>query len=184
MYPPPILRRKASHRRAPDYAVGNSARTDGGRGGMAGIETKFLFTLKLRQVEYHSLGKTPYGERRIDSLAGEFEGPRLRGALRNSSSDWLLRRFDGSYAPDVRLTLETDDHHFIGVLYKGYRSGPQSVWDRLAKGETPDPSEYYMRMAAFFETEPGKYDWLNRIIAIASGHRFPHGPVYQFHEVL
>jgi len=151
---------------------------------MAGIETRHLFTLRIIQVEYHHLGKTPYGDRRIDSLAGTFEGPRLKGAMRNSSADWNLCRFDGSYAPDVRLTLETDDHHLIGVQYKGYRHGPQSVWDRLAKGETPDPSEYYMRMAAFFETGSEKYGWLNRIIAIATGHRFPHGPVYHFHEVL
>jgi hypothetical protein len=35
-----------------------------------------------------------------------------------------------------------------------------------------------------FETASETYGWLNQIIAIGVGHRFPQGPVYSVFEVL
>ena len=56
--------------------------------------------------------------------------------------------------------------------------------ERLNRGENVDPSEYYFRVAPFFETASAKYGWLNRIVTVATGHRLPEGPVYQVFEVL
>ena len=56
--------------------------------------------------------------------------------------------------------------------------------DRLNRGETVDPSSYYFRTAPLFETGSDKYGWLNRIVAVATGHRLPQGPVYEVYEVL
>jgi Protein of unknown function (DUF3237) len=58
------------------------------------------------------------------------------------------------------------------------------VIDRLNRGETVDPAEYYFRTAPVFETASEKYGWLNRIIAVGTGHRLPQGPVYSVFEVL
>ncbi len=44
---------------------------------------------------------------------------------------------------------------------------------RLAQGETVDPSEYYFRIAPVFETGAERYAWLNKILAVGVGERFP-----------
>jgi hypothetical protein len=56
--------------------------------------------------------------------------------------------------------------------------------ERVNKGEPVDASAYYFRTAVFFETAAEKYDWLNRVIAVGTGHRPPEGPVYDIFEVL
>ena len=80
--------------------------------------------------------------------------------------------------------METDDAQLIGMTYRGTRHGPREVMERIARGETVSPSEYYLRAAPFFETASEKYGWLNRIVAVALGHRLPGGPVYQVFEIL
>ena len=35
-----------------------------------------------------------------------------------------------------------------------------------------------------FEAPAGRYEWLNRILAIGLGHRFAYGPMYSVFEVL
>jgi len=54
---------------------------------------------------------------------------------------------------------------------------------KLDKGEAVDPGSYYFRMNPMFETCVQKYDWMNRIIAIGTGHRLPDGPIYSIFEV-
>jgi hypothetical protein len=39
-------------------------------------------------------------------------------------------------------------------------------------------------MNPLFETSSEKYDWMNRIIAVGTGHRLPDGPIYSIFEVL
>ena len=80
--------------------------------------------------------------------------------------------------------LRTDDGALIGMTYQGFRHGPAAVIERLNRGEPVDPSEYYFRTAPLFETSAPKYDWLNRIVAIATGDRKPEGPIYEVFEVL
>ena len=60
----------------------------------------------------------------------------------------------------------------------------EKVSEKLEKGESVDPASYYFRMNPMFETSTPKYDWLNRIIAIGTGHRLPDGPIYSIFEVL
>lgn len=152
---------------------------------MTEIRTAPLFTITLSVGKVQNLGKTPFGERRIAPvLGGRFEGPKLKGMVEEGGSDWLLVRPDGTTQLNVRLTLKTDDGHLIGMTYRGYRHGPAAVIERLSRGETVDPSQYYFRTAPFFETASDKYGWLNRIVAVATGHRPPEGPVYHVFEVL
>jgi hypothetical protein len=70
------------------------------------------------------------------------------------------------------------------MTYRGVRHGPADVMARLAKGESVDPASYYFRTAPVFETAAPRYDWLNRIVSVATGRREASGPVYEVYEVL
>ena len=149
------------------------------------VRTTPLFTVALEVPTIQNLGRTPLGERRIGIVAGgSFEGPKLSGTVEEGGSDWILVRPDGALQLDVRLTLKTNDGHLIGMTYRGFRHGPAAVIERLNRGEAVDPSEYYFRIAPFFETASEKYGWLNRIVTVGLGHRPPGGPVYRVFEVL
>ena len=47
-----------------------------------------------------------------------------------------------------------------------------------------DPSEYYLRIAPFFETAAPKYAWINNIVSIGVGERTPMGASYHVFEIL
>ncbi|MGZ3333649.1 MAG: DUF3237 family protein [Gemmatimonadaceae bacterium] len=66
----------------------------------------------------------------------------------------------------------------------GLRHGPAEVLAALTRGESVDPSKYYFRTAPRFETSAPKYEFLNRLIAVASGNRLPTGPIYTINEIL
>jgi len=150
------------------------------------IETRHLFTMTADVPKIVELGATPNGGRRIANVTGgTFNGDRLKGTLHPApGGDWLLLRPDGATILDVRVTLETDDAQIIYMTYRGVRHGPADVMARLAKGEAVDPKLYYFRTTPVFETASQKYDWLNRIISVATGRREASGPVYEVYEVL
>lgn len=150
------------------------------------IEMRHLFTLTADVPTIVDLGATPNGARRIANVTGgRFKGERLSGAIQSApGGDWLLARPDGATILDVRITLETDDGELIYMSYRGVRHGPPEVMARLAKGEAVDPKSYYFRTTPVFETGSKKYDWLNRIVSVATGRREASGPVYEVYEVL
>jgi hypothetical protein len=128
---------------------------------------------------------TPGYDRRIGEITGgTFEGERLNGTFITGGSDWQSLRADGAISINVRLPMKTDDGALIAMRYRGIRHGPKEVMDRLAKGETVNPSEYYFRVTPWFETSSEKYDWLNRVVAVAIGHRLPEGPTYHVFEIV
>lgn len=150
------------------------------------IQTRHLFTLTADVPEIVDLGATPQGKRRIATVSGgAFRGERLSGTiLPVPGGDWILVRPDGATILDVRVTLQTDDRQLIYMTYRGIRHGPAEVLARLAKGEAVDPASYYFRTTPVFETAAPKYDWLNRIVSVATGRREARGPVYEVYEVL
>lgn len=150
------------------------------------IQTRHLFTLTADVPRIVDLGATPAGQRRIATVTGgAFKGDRLSGTiLAAPGGDWLLVRPDGATVLDVRITLETDDRQLIYMTYRGIRHGPVEVMARLAQGEAVDPASYYFRTTPAFETAAPKYDWLNRIVSVATGRREKSGPVYEVYEVL
>lgn len=153
---------------------------------MATINTQLLFTLALDVPRIVDIGATPNGNRRIATVnGGAFKGERLSGTVQASpGGDWILLRGDGATVLDVRLTLETDDQQLIYMSYRGIRHGPAEVMARLGRGEQVDPASYYFRTTPVFETAAPKYDWLNRVISVATGRREATGPVYEVFEVL
>ena len=66
----------------------------------------------------------------------------------------------------------------------GRRHGSAEVMDRMSRGEEVDASEYYHRVAPFFETASEKYSWLNGIVCVAAGHKKPWGGDYSVHQLL
>lgn len=152
---------------------------------LQGIQTRPLFVMHLDVKPIVLVGATPASIRRVGIVpSGTFAGERLSGKVLDGGSDWQTVRNDGSTTLDVRLTLETDDGVHIMMAYRGIRHGATDVIQRLEKGEVVDPASYYFRINPLFEAPAGKYEWLNRVIAIGSGHRFANGPVYSLFEVL
>jgi len=158
---------------------------DGLPGHLQTIHTKPLFVMHLNVRPLQMIGETPGGFRRVGVVpGGRFSGARLAGEVLEGGSDWQSVRHDGSTALDVRLVLKTDDGALIGMNYRGVRQGPAEVIARLEKGEPVDPAAYYFRIAPLFETAAPHYAWLNKIVAVGTGHRLPEGPVYSVFELL
>ncbi len=149
------------------------------------LRTRPLFVIRLDVKPLVVVGDTGGPFRRVGIVtSGTFVGERLSGKVLDGSNDWQDVRRDGSTTLDVRLTLQTDDGIFLTMAYRGVRHGPEDVMNRLNRNEAVDPSEYYFRIVATFEAPTGSYAWLNGIVSVGTGHRFPDGPVYSVFEVL
>ena len=58
------------------------------------------------------------------------------------------------------------------------------VSDRIRRGEQVPPSDYYLRMAPFFETAAPGYTWLNKIVSVGIGERVAGAVKYEVFEIL
>jgi hypothetical protein len=147
------------------------------------LEPIFIFQIEVKKPTI--LGQTPGYDRRIAEIAGgRFEGEKLRGKILSGGNDWQSLRADGATTIDVRLVMETEDQQLISMKYAGMRHGPKEVLDRIGRGEKVSPTEYYMRVTCSFETSSEKYDWLNRVVSVAYGHRMAGGAIYHVFQVL
>jgi hypothetical protein len=99
-------------------------------------------------------------------------------------SDLLVGRQDATFQQDVRLLLETDDGAQILMTYRGVRSASPDVSDRIGRGESVDPSEYYLRTTPYFETAAPKHAWINAIVCVGRGELFSGGVKYELFEIL
>ena len=145
---------------------------------------RFLYTSSVEVGNPMIVGSTPYGERRIiPILGGSFAGPKLSGKILPGGADWQIVRTDDTAELEARYTLQTDDGALIYVLNQGIRSGSKEVMGRLAKGEKVHPSEYYFRTRPVFETGAPRYQWLHRVVAVATGERLPNEVIITVYEV-
>jgi len=152
---------------------------------LAELRYRPLFIFQIAVKAPSIVGATPGHDRRIGEITGgRFEGERLRGTILSGGSDWQSLRQDGATTLNVRLVMQTDDDQLIAVRYRGVRHGPKEVLARIGRGENVNPSEYYMRATLYFETSSEKYDWLNRVVTVAYGHRVAGGAIYQVFEIL
>src|SRR4026209_2603898 len=117
------------------------------------LRTEPLFIFQIEVKPPSIIGATPGHDRRIGEISGgRFEGERLRGKILSGGSDWQSLRADATTTLNVRLVMQTDDNELIAMTYLGMRHGPKEVLDRIARGESVNPSEYYMRATPYFET--------------------------------
>lgn len=154
-------------------------------GPLKDVRLRPLFAIRLNVRKLQVIGEAPGGYRRVGVVfGGVFEGERLSGEVLDGGSDWQILRPDRVLTLDVRVVLKTNDGAMIGMTYHGLRHGPSDVLQRIDRGETVDPSDYYFRIAPIFETAADNYAWLNRMLCIGVGHRLPDGPIYSVFEVL
>lgn len=153
---------------------------------MRELKSRHLFTITEQLPPTLELGDTPAGNRRIFTVSGgQFAGERLRGeVLPQASSDLLLTRQDGTSQQDVRLVLRTEDNALILMTYSGRRHASPEVSARIRRGEQVPPSDYYLRMAPFFETAAPNYTWLNKIVSVGIGERVAGAVKYEVFEIL
>ena len=131
-----------------------------------------LLRAEITLAPPQELGETPLGRRRIIAITGgSFRGEKLTGRVLPGGADWQIVRSDGVCELEARYTLETNDRALIYVRNRGFRHGPADILAKLAAGEPVDPSLYYMRTTPLFETGAPRYQWLNRIVCVASGAR-------------
>jgi hypothetical protein len=149
------------------------------------MDARLLMMLQVAVAGPQRIGAGPHGTRLTAPITdGHFEGPRLRGRVLPGGGDWTILRGDGVLELDLRVTLETDDGALIHMTSFGIRHGPPDVIEALARGENVDPSAYYFRTLPRFETGHPKYEFLNRLLAVAGGDRRPKGPIYTVDEIL
>jgi hypothetical protein len=152
--------------------------------GLAMISAVPIFTVHAELAPMLHFGRTPYGERRvIGILGGSVRGPKLNGRVLPGGADWQIVRGDGAADIQARYTIESEAGARILVTSDGLRHGPPAVMERLARGDTVDPSLYYFRTVLRFETADPSVDWLNRILALARGQREANAVRLDVYEV-
>jgi hypothetical protein len=133
------------------------------------INSRPLMVLRLATSATHELGPTPHGTLTIFPVTGgSFEGERLRGKVLAGGGDWVTAHDNGTFALDLRVTLETDDGSLIHMTFTGVR----------------DDASHYFRTVPRFETAAPKYVFLNRLLAVGIGEVRPEGPVHIIEEIL
>lgn len=148
------------------------------------IELKPLFELQA-SVDPPQTIDGPLGQRLfIPVTGGSLRGDRISGVLQAGGADFQLIRRDGVAELDVRVTILTDDGVTIQLKGHGLRHTSPEVFAKIMSGVEVDPREYYFREAIVFEAPAGKYDWLNKIIAIAKGGRLKSRVFLDVYEVL
>ncbi|WP_026702060.1 DUF3237 domain-containing protein [Salibacterium aidingense] len=143
----------------------------------------FLADMELTVENPHLPGATHEGERRIIRVTGGAMRGEVNAEVVPGGDDWITVREDGTIIQDVRILLHTEDDALIMMTYRGIRTGPQEVLERLGAGEDVDPSEYYFRTAPVFETAAPSYDWLNRRLFVSRGIRLPSKVNYSIYTV-
>lgn len=131
------------------------------------------------------VGDVPAGRRGVFPVdGGRFEGDRLRGTVLADGADWVTWRPDGAMVIDVRLMLLTHDDALIAMHYVGLLCArtPEAK-EGLQRREVIAYEDSYIRTTPRFETSDPRYAWLNRVIAVANGHRAADGPMYQVFEI-
>jgi Protein of unknown function (DUF3237) len=121
------------------------------------LEYEFLYKISLSIDKPFEIGQSPYGTRIAYPIkGGTFEGPKMKGTVKEVGEDWLLKVDEATNKLDVRLVLETEDGSLISCTYKGINH------------KNPDGS-FYWRITPSFETSAVRYDWLNYIVAVGKG---------------
>lgn len=127
------------------------------------VETEYLGTLELSLDEPEWVGPRSV----VNLPDGKIQGPKINGTVVAPSGNWLYPMPDGSFRFDVRFTIKTDDGQFILVEYNGVRVTTKDVMDRFNRGDVIASNEEYVVTAPRFTTASKKYDWLNKVQAVA-----------------
>lgn len=89
-----------------------------------------------------------------------FETPEVKGVI-VSGADWQILHSDSLAELDARITLRTDDGHYILLRASGRRYAPPDVLNRLLAGDPVRRNEYYGCSSTVIETSAPGLEWMN-----------------------
>ena len=118
---------------------------------------------------------------------GTVAGPNMEGHVLPGGGDWLTLRPKGIALLDVRLTIKTHDEALIYMSASGRRVVDPAVMETLATFDdwaALDPSGYYVRLLAIFETGDARYERLNGIVSVGIVRFTSEGVAFDLHEIL
>jgi hypothetical protein len=92
--------------------------------------------------------------------AGTFHTREVRGTV-VGGADWQVIHSDSLSELDARITLKTEDGHFILLRASGRRFAPPDVLKRLLAGEPVQRTEYYGVSSTVVETSAPGLEWMN-----------------------
>ena len=149
------------------------------------LETKYVFSLAIRVGAPIVAGDLGHGIRRIiPILGGEVRGEGMHGTIFPCGADFQVLRPNGFTELEAKYAFQMDDGAIIYIENIGIRFGPKEALDRIARGETVDPSLIYFRSVPRFETGSAKYRWLMEHLFIGSGARHPDRVELDVHQVM
>lgn len=148
------------------------------------VALEFAFEVRVRVAPPLIVGEGPNGLRRIvPILGGRCSGPDFEAEVLPGGADWQVVRADGVLQLEARYTLRLPDDTLVQVINRGMRHGSREVLDRIFRGETVDPREYYFRTVAEFEAPRGPHEWLNRALFLGEAERRIDEAIVRFHRV-
>ena len=149
------------------------------------LQTKYVFSLAIRVGAPIVAGDLGHGIRRIiPILGGEVFGPGIKGTIFPVGADFQTIRSNGFTELEAKYAFAMDDGAIVYIENVGIRFGPKGLLDRIAKGETVDPTRIYFRSVPRFETGHEKYRWLMEHLFIGVGARHPDRVEIDVHRVL
>lgn len=152
------------------------------------LKTKPLFNIRVTLRDPLNVGISYAGHRIIyDVESGIVEGEKVKGKLKPSGGDWVIRHPNGTFTLDVKICIETDDGAMIFLSWRGRLVIPEHLIGKVISKDTcdeVDKDEYYFRNLIMIETGDERYQWLNNIVAISQGQLIPEGIQYYVMEVL
>ena len=149
---------------------------------MRPIKLRELLTIEVAVEPAVDLGG---GRRYVAFTGGTFTGrDGLAGIVANGGIDWQRTRRDGVFEIDAHYALITHDDEAVEVRSTGLRKASGEVLDRIARGESVSPDEYYFRTHIRLSTAAPKLNWLNDMIAVSTGERERDVVHIHVHEVL
>ncbi len=149
------------------------------------LQTKYVFSLAIKVGTPIVAGDLGYGVRRVIAvLGGEVRGPGIKGTIFPVGADFQTIRPNGFTELEAKYAFEMDDGAVIYIENIGIRFGPKELLDRIAKGETVDPTLIYFRSVPRFETGAQNYRWLMENLFVGVGARYPDRVELDVHQVL
>ena len=125
---------------------------------------EFCFELRCRVEDPIPLGGGTPGEglHFAQVSGGTFDGPKLRGTIRDSGGDWWNGR-GLTVTLDARYVIEaevTDGTSGVEVVNRGIWRTEPATFERMLAGEPVSEEELYYRTAFTFRTEHPELQWL------------------------
>lgn len=135
---------------------------------------EFLAELSVNVQAPIDAGPAPTGHRRIVPITGgTVTGPSLTGTVLPGGADFQLLHSPELTELDARYMVEASDGALIHVHNSALRHGSAADIARLNRGEAVDPAAIYFRCSLRFSTASKEWSWLNHVVAVGTGERYP-----------